>query len=70
MFAPAPGGHTSCFGVIPITLGLTSKWLTTAIAFIPFAWDFVTAALGQMDGEDIVWFWIGPHSEYDKLLPG
>ena len=25
-------------------------------------------ALGQMDGEDIVWFWIGAHSEYDKLL--
>ncbi len=25
-------------------------------------------AVGQLDGEDIVWFWIGPHSEYDKLL--
>ena len=25
-------------------------------------------ALGQKDGEDIVWFWIGPHSDYDKLL--
>jgi hypothetical protein len=25
-------------------------------------------ALGQIDGEDIVWFWIGPHGEYDKLL--
>ena len=25
-------------------------------------------ALGQIDGEDIVWFWIGPHAEYDKLL--
>jgi hypothetical protein len=25
-------------------------------------------ALGQMDGEDIVWFWIGPHGDYDKLL--
>lgn len=25
-------------------------------------------ALGQMDGEDIVWFWIGPHAEYDRLL--
>ena len=27
-------------------------------------------AAGQMDGEDIVWFWIGPHGEYDKLLQG
>ena len=20
------------------------------------------------DGSDLVWFWIGPHAEYDKLL--
>lgn len=25
-------------------------------------------ALAQRDGDDFVWFWIGPHSEYDKLL--
>jgi hypothetical protein len=25
-------------------------------------------ALAKIDGEDVVWFWIGPHSEYDKLL--
>jgi hypothetical protein len=25
-------------------------------------------ALGQMEGDDIVWFWIGSHAEYDKLL--
>jgi hypothetical protein len=25
-------------------------------------------ALGKLDGEQIVWFWIGSHSEYDKLL--
>lgn len=25
-------------------------------------------ALGQMDGEEIVWFWIGRHTDYDKLL--
>jgi mRNA-degrading endonuclease RelE of RelBE toxin-antitoxin system len=24
--------------------------------------------LGQLDGADIIWFWIGPHSEYSKLL--
>lgn len=27
-------------------------------------------ALGQLDGEEIVWFWIGAHSEYDRLLRG
>ena len=25
-------------------------------------------ALGQLDGSDIVWFWIGPHSDYDRLV--
>jgi hypothetical protein len=25
-------------------------------------------ALGRMDGEVIIWFWIGSHSDYDKLL--
>ncbi|HEY6342504.1 MAG TPA: hypothetical protein VIY49_13500 [Bryobacteraceae bacterium] len=27
-------------------------------------------ALGRLDGEEIVWFWIGRHAEYDKLLRG
>ncbi|MFN8482734.1 MAG: hypothetical protein U0768_06775 [Anaerolineae bacterium] len=26
-------------------------------------------ALGLDKGEVIVWFWIGSHAEYDKLLP-
>ncbi len=25
-------------------------------------------ALGHMDGDCIIWFWIGPHSEYDRRL--
>ena len=25
-------------------------------------------ALGVLDGGDIIWFWIGPHHEYDRLL--
>lgn len=25
-------------------------------------------ALGQVDGSDIVWFWIGPHAGYDKAI--
>jgi mRNA-degrading endonuclease RelE of RelBE toxin-antitoxin system len=25
-------------------------------------------ALGIVDGEEIIWFWIGSHAEYDKLL--
>ena len=23
---------------------------------------------GKLDGGDIVWFWIGPHSEYSRLI--
>jgi hypothetical protein len=25
-------------------------------------------ALGRRDGEDIIWFWIGPHAEYENLI--
>ena len=25
-------------------------------------------ALGVLDGNDIVWFWIGSHADYDQLL--
>lgn len=25
-------------------------------------------AVGELDGNDIIWFWIGPHTEYEKLL--
>jgi len=25
-------------------------------------------AVGILNNNEIVWFWIGPHSEYDKLL--
>jgi hypothetical protein len=25
-------------------------------------------ALGRKDGNEITWFWIGTHSDYDKLL--
>ena len=25
-------------------------------------------ALGVRDGDTIIWFWIGTHAEYDKLL--
>ena len=25
-------------------------------------------ALGRIDGGDIVWFWIGPHGDYDNIV--
>jgi hypothetical protein len=26
-------------------------------------------ALGMLDGENILWFWIGSHADYEKLRP-
>ena len=25
-------------------------------------------ALGQLDGDTVIWFWVGSHAEYNKLL--
>jgi mRNA-degrading endonuclease RelE of RelBE toxin-antitoxin system len=25
-------------------------------------------AVGVRDGQDVIWFWIGSHAEYDKLI--
>ncbi len=25
-------------------------------------------ALARVDGEEVVWLWIGPHSDYDKIV--
>ncbi|MGD1918228.1 MAG: type II toxin-antitoxin system RelE/ParE family toxin [Pleurocapsa sp.] len=27
-------------------------------------------AVGQLDGDMVIWFWIGSHTDYDKLLSG
>lgn len=39
--------------------------------------DFLSArvglhhrALGVRDGEDVAWFWIGNHDEYERLIGG
>jgi len=24
--------------------------------------------LGHRDGDEILWFWIGPHAEYDRII--
>ena len=25
-------------------------------------------AVGQVDGDTVIWFWVGSHAEYDQLL--
>lgn len=27
-------------------------------------------ALGRLDGDTIIWFWIGKHDDYERLLKG
>ncbi len=27
-------------------------------------------AVGQIEGDTVIWFWIGSHTEYDKMLVG
>ncbi len=27
-------------------------------------------ALGVLDGDEMIWFWIGSHADYDRLLRG
>ncbi len=27
-------------------------------------------ALGVLDGDEMIWFWIGSHADYDRLLVG
>ncbi|MDZ8258401.1 hypothetical protein [Nostoc sp. ChiQUE01b] len=27
-------------------------------------------AVGQLDGDTVIWFWLGSHAEYNKLLSG
>ncbi len=30
--------------------------------------DVAWRALGRRKGNDVIWFWIGPHDEYDELI--
>jgi hypothetical protein len=30
--------------------------------------DIFWRALGRRKGNDVIWFWIGPHDEYDELI--
>mgnify|MGYP002777422509 CR=1 FL=1 len=27
-------------------------------------------AVGQLEGDTVIWFWVGSHAEYDRLLSG
>lgn len=63
-----PNEPTSLFRLNPAHPGLNFKKVDDQNEIYSARVGLGYRALGQMDGEDIVWFWIGPHTEYDKLL--
>lgn len=56
------------FGHNPAHPGLNFKQVDEQEAVYSARVGLGYRALGQIDGNDIIWFWIGPHAEYDKLL--
>jgi hypothetical protein len=48
--------------------GLNFKKVDKDNMSIRSAWVLDTAPLGRLEGDEIVWFWIGPHSEYDQVV--
>ncbi len=52
----------------PYHPSLNFKKVDTANNFYSVRIGLGHRAMGQMQGSDLVWFWIGPHSEYDRLV--
>ena len=52
----------------PSHLGLNFKKVDEENNIHPVRIGLGYRALGQIDGEAIVWFWIGPHGDYNKLV--
>ena len=47
---------------------LRFKKVHTSLAIYSARVDLNWRAVGIVQGEVIVWFWVGPHGEYEKLL--
>jgi len=71
---PAVSQHvrepSNCFGGIVLIRGSVSKRRMTGTDIYSTRVGLGYRALGQMEGEQIVWSWIGLHAEYGKLLRG
>ena len=48
-------------------LGFKQVHSTRPIYSVRISRDY--RALGVLDGDEIIWFWIGSHADYDSLLP-
>jgi hypothetical protein len=56
------------FLVNPDHSGLEFKRLRTRRNFYSARVGLTYRAVGERDGDLIVWFWIGTHADYDQLL--
>jgi len=58
------------FGRKPNHPGLRFKRVrsTRAIYSVRISLDY--RALGVLDGDEMIWFWIGSHGDYERLLAG
>ena len=68
MFSGRPGSPTVSLRPILINPSLDFKRVSRRqpVYSVRVSTDY--RALGVVDGADIVWFWIGPHHEYDRML--
>lgn len=48
--------------------GLRFKKVHATLPVYSVRIDIDYRAVGTLDGDEIVWFWIGTHGEYDQLL--
>jgi len=63
-----PGELTGCSGKTLPTPGLNFKKVDEENNVYSARIGLAYRALGQIDGEAIVRFWIGPHGDYNKLV--
>ena len=63
-----PGTRTSCFRGTPNHPSLNFKRVGRRHPVYSVRVSAGYRALGVMEQNDIIWFWIGSHQEYDRLL--
>jgi len=56
------------FRLNPAHPGLSFKKINEANNIYSVRVGLGYRALGQVEGDEVVWFWIGSHADYDRLL--
>lgn len=67
-FSGRPALHIKLFAAEPTHPSLRFKQVHQTRPICSARVGLGYRALGVREGEDIVWFWIGSHAEYDRLI--